>query len=358
MLSLLLLLTLTLSITTAYPHHHHRSNTNISNPNTNPTQNTVYWGQSGSREKDLSSYCAPSSGIDIIILSFLYQYGNGQRQPGGTIGEHCKITAGVAQNCESVIAGIESCKVNGVKVILSLGGAEGTYSLSSREEAEAIAQNLWDSYGNSNPNPVPNGSWNGDANGNWNGNWNANGNTILRPFGKSFVNGWDFDIESNRGNEFYPFLIAKLRANFAKDPSNTYIITGAPQCPIPEPNMQGMIAQAQFDYLFIQFYNNPECSMEKVNFDAWAGNISTGASANAKLFLGVPAAPLAANGQEDGARYFFQPGVLAALVKGFAARPQFGGVMMWAAGFSDSSASNGCTYAQHAKKILRTGGAC
>lgn len=31
-------------------------------------------------------------------------------------------------------------------------------------------------------------------------------------------------------------MISKLRELFTEDPENTYYITGAPQCPIPEPN--------------------------------------------------------------------------------------------------------------------------
>lgn len=87
-------------------------------------------------------------------------------------------------------------------MILSLGGAAGAYSLQSQDQAETIGQNLWDAYGKAGSGSVP------------------------RPFGNSFVNGWDFDIESNSGNEYYQYLISKLRSNFASDLSNTYYITG------------------------------------------------------------------------------------------------------------------------------------
>lgn len=36
----------------------------------------------------------------------------------------------------------------------------------------------------------------------------------------------------------------------------------------------------------------------------------------------------------------------------------FGGIMMWSAGFSDSNVNNGCNYAQEAKTILLTGSPC
>ncbi|KAM3447094.1 hypothetical protein MY3296_009040 [Beauveria thailandica] len=304
-------------------------------------QNVVFWGQNGGgvvENNDLATYCTKSTGIDIVVLSFLYQYGNGNKIAGGTIGQSCSIdTSGKGQNCDDLAKAIDTCKTNGVKVIMSLGGAAGAYSLSSKEEAEAIGQNLWEAYGN----------------------LHGKNGSVPRPFGKTFVNGWDFDIESNRGNNFYPDMIAKLRGNFGSDSSNQYFITGAPQCPIPEPNMNEMITTAQFDYLWVQFYNNPGCSVDgTINFDDWKKNIANTPSAKAKIFIGVPASPLGATGTQSGAKYYLEPTKLASLVGQHKSDSAFGGVMMWAAGFSDANVNNGCTYAQEAKRILETGSAC
>ncbi|KAJ5150870.1 Endochitinase 2 [Penicillium canariense] len=299
-------------------------------------QNVVYWGQDNNVQ-DLSKYCTSSSGIDIIVLSFLYEFGNGQTIASGTIGNQCYLsTAGVPQNCDGLAANIETCKSNGIKVILSLGGASGAYSLSSQTEAETIGQNLWEAYGNT-----------------------ASNSSVPRPFGKTFVNGWDLDIEAYSGNQYYQYLLAALRSNFASDPSNTYYITGAPQCPIPEPNMQIIVSNAKFDYLWVQFYNNPGCSVNgDINYDAWVSNVANTPSDGAKIFIGVPASPLAATGTSSGSQYYLQPSALATLVAKYASNSAFGGVMMWSAGYSDSNVNNGCTYAQEAKSILTTGSAC
>jgi chitinase len=304
-------------------------------------QNVVYWGQNGGgvvENNDLSTYCTQAAGIDIIVLAFLYQYGNGNKMPSGTIGQSCFIsTSGEGQNCDALAAAIDTCKSNGVKVVLSLGGASGSYSLSSQDEAEAIGQNLWDAYGKP----------------------SSGSNATARPLGSTFVNGWDFDIESNSGNKYYQYMIARLRSNFAADPGSQYFITGAPQCPIPEPNMNEIITAAQFDYLWVQFYNNPGCSVDgTINYDAWKQNVANTPSANAKIFIGVPASPLGATGTESGAKYYLEPDKLAALVGQHSGDAAFGGVMMWAAGFSDANVNNGCTYAQEAKHILTTGSAC
>lgn len=303
-------------------------------------KNVVYWGQNGGgtiENNDLSTYCTSASGIDVVVLAFLYQYGNGNEIASGIIGQSCFIsTTGEPQECDALASAIGTCQANGVEVILSLGGAVGAYSLTSQAEAETIGQNLWDAYGKTSSN-----------------------SSVPRPFGDNFVNGWDFDIEASSGNQYYQYLIAKLRSNFASDSSNTYYITGAPQCPIPEPNMQQIIVNSQFDYLWVQFYNNPGCSVNTaINYNDWVSNVANTPSANAKIFIGVPASELGATGTASGAQYYLEPSELATLVGNYSSNPAFGGVMMWSAGFSDANVNNGCTYAQEAKHILTNGTPC
>ncbi|OAR01566.1 hypothetical protein LLEC1_07121 [Akanthomyces lecanii] len=311
-------------------------------------QNVVYWGQNGGgtiENNDLGAYCQSNSGIDVLVLAFLYQFGRDTTIPSGTIGQSCFISnAGQGQNCDSVTAAIAKCQSAGVKIILSLGGATSSYSLQSQAQAEQIGQYLWDSYGRS-------------------GN-----TTVQRPFGKNAVDGFDFDIEVNGGSsQYYQYMIAKLRQNFAKDSSKKYYITGAPQCPIPEPNMGEIISNSQFDYLFVQFYNNNNytvpCALPingnaPFNYNNWTNFISTTPSKNAKIFIGVPASTLAANGSPGGATYYATPDQLATIVNDYKSDTHFGGIMMWSAGFSDSNVINGCTYAQEAKHILVNGGPC
>ena len=302
-------------------------------------QVAVYWGQNGGgtvENNDLSTYCTSSSGIDIIILAFLYEYGNGVNVPSGTIGQSCYIdTNGNPSNCDALASAISTCQANGVKVILSLGGASGAYSLQSQSQAQTIGQNLWEAYGN------------------------TAGGSVPRPFGTSFVNGFDFDIESNSGNEYYQYMISTLRSNFASDSSHTYYITGAPQCPIPEPNMGEIVTAAQFDYLWVQFYNNPYCSNPNtLNYNDWVTYLSGTPSQNAKIFLGVPASPEASTGTDSGSSYYFSPSALATTVSEFDSSSHWGGIMMWSAGFSDANVNSGCTYAQEAHSILASGSPC
>ncbi|KAI1438040.1 putative endochitinase CHI2 [Xylaria sp. CBS 124048] len=305
--------------------------------------NVVYWGQNGgsvTENNDLSSYCQGSSGIDILVLAFLNQYGQGKDSPSGTIGQSCSISNGAGSNCDELGSAITTCQSKGIKVMLSLGGAVGPYSLASSSEAQKIADSIWASYGG--------GSTSGS-----------------RPFGKAVVDGFDFDLESNDGhNAYYADLIKQLRSNFSKDSKRSYYITGAPQCPLPEPNMSVVIDASEFDYLWPQFYNNAcalpvnGASASAFNFQNWLDTTAKGPSAKAKIFVGVPASPLASNGEQTGAKYYATPDQLADIVSGIKGNDRFGGVMMWAAGFSDGNVIDGCTYAQQVRSILDTGKPC
>ncbi|KAI1825400.1 glycoside hydrolase family 18 protein [Xylaria intraflava] len=316
-------------------------------PRQSTGETVIYWGQNGGgtiENNDLSTYCTADSGIDIIVLAFLYSWGNGNDTPSGTIGQSCFISnTGEGQNCDALSSAITTCQSNGIKIILSLGGAAGSYSLASDDEATTIGNYLWNAYGNS-------------------------GSTdVQRPLGDAYVNGFDFDLESNNGNEYYPTMISALRSNFGSNSSETYYITGAPQCPIPEPNMGVIIDNAKFDYLWPQFYNNNNytvpCALPingnaPFNYDDWVTYTAGTPSADAKLFIGVPAAPLAANGGPAGETYYATPAQLADIVSEYKSHDRFSGIMMWAAGFSDSNVINDCTYAQQAKSILTTGSPC
>ncbi|KAI1453273.1 glycoside hydrolase family 18 protein [Annulohypoxylon moriforme] len=322
-------------LATALPHAHMARQSS-------GAQTVVYWGQNGGgtvENNDLSTYCASTSGIDIIVLAFLYQWGNGADIPSGTVGQSCFIsTSGEGQNCDALTSAIKTCQSAGIKVILSLGGATASYSLSSDSEAESIGNYLWQAYGNS-----------------------GNSSSVQRPFGDVVVDGFDFDIEVNRGSEYYPAMISALRNNFASDSSRSYYITGAPQY------MGVIIGNATFDYLWPQFYNNNNytypCALPingnaPFNYDGWVNFTASGPSKDAKIFIGVPASPLAANGSPTGETYYATPDQLLTIVNGVKSDSRFGGVMMWSAGFSDANVNNGCTFAQEVNSILTKGAVC
>lgn len=305
----------------------------------NKGQTVLYWGQNSpsvTENGDLSTYCNKDSGVDIVILSFLSKFGKGTVIPGGAFDRSCGVEAGTGnpKGCEYLAKQIKTCQSAGVKVLLSLGGGVNTYSLSSKDEAEKIAQNVWDAYG-------PPGS-----------------SKIPRPFGDVALDGYDLDVENSKGSNYYADFVAKLRSNFPK--GGKYVISAAPQCPIPEPNVQHAVTNSQFDYLFVQFYNNGGCAAtEKPNYDEWKKNIANTPSKDAKIFLGLPASANAANNNPTySASFYVKPDDLVKLVDKYKGDSAFGGIMAWSAGYSDKNVVNKCNYMQQAKSILTKGKTC
>lgn len=303
------------------------------NDQTSGAQNVVYWGAQGSSSSPLSDYCETNAGADILVMSFLNTYGD---TPYGALGG-CTINSDGSFDtsaCSTLASQIKTCQSAGKKVIVSLGGGLGAYSLASQSQAETIGQYLWDAYGKPG-NPA-----------------------VKRPFGDVVVDGWDFDLENPNGSQWYQNLISTLRSNFAKDPSNKYYITGAPQCPLPEANMGDAIQNSVFDYLFVQFYNNPlRCSLNvpgnaSINWNEWTKFLSSTKSSSAKIFVGAPAS------EEGAGSGYVEPSQLAPVVNSVKSDSLFGGVMLWDASWSDQNVIAGCTFAQQTKSILTTGAPC
>ncbi|KAK1254386.1 hypothetical protein MKX08_008381 [Trichoderma sp. CBMAI-0020] len=303
-------------------------------------QNVVYWGATGA-VKPLSEYCTPEAGIDILILSFLNNYGTSDTDIAAGLFGNCVINpdGSFTPECSDLASQIKTCQSAGKKIIVSLGGGVGDYTLASQSQAEKIGQYLWDAYGK------------------------PGNSAIKRPFGDVVIDGWDFDLEHSTdtdpaGNVFYQYLVSALRSNFAKDTGRKYLITGAPQCVYPDTSMDKAIQNSVFDYLFVQFYNNPlRCSLNvpgnaSINYDQWAQSIASGKSSSAKIFIGAPAAANASGSPYVG------PSHLATLLEGFKSEPRFGGVMLWDAHWSDLNVVAKCTYAQQVKSILTTGKTC
>ena len=218
---------------------------------------------------------------------------------------------------------IATCQAAGKVILLSLGGATGTYGFSSASEASTFATTLWDTFGG--------------------------GSSSSRPFGSSIVDGFDLDIENNEPM-YYDTLVTSLRTLYSQDASKSYYITGAPQCPYPDASLGTALSNAPFDMVFVQFYNNP-CGVStpsSFNFGTWDSWAKSSPNPNVKVFIGVPAAPSAAN-----AGFYITPDALDSIVASVKGTySSLGGIMMWDASQSSANIVNGNTYAQNAKAAL------
>ncbi|KAG1367720.1 acidic endochitinase [Cocos nucifera] len=251
----------------------------------------VYWGQNGN-EGTLADTC--STGLYAYVnLAFLTTFGNGQT-PVLNLAGHCDPSSGT---CTSLSSDIQSCQSQGVKVLLSLGGASGSYSLSSADDAQSVANYLWDNF--------------------------LGGSSTSRPLGDAVLDGIDFDIEATNGDFFDD--LAKDLAQFSSQGKKVYL-TAAPQCPYPDAHLNTALQTGIFDYVWIQFYNNPSCEYTSGSIDnltsAWRTWISSVTATS--FFLGLPASPDAA-----GSGYIPPDVLISQVLPAIKSIGKYGGIMLW-----------------------------
>ncbi|GAU32312.1 hypothetical protein TSUD_43540 [Trifolium subterraneum] len=263
----------------------------------------VYWGQNGD-EGSLADACNTNN-YQFVNIAFLSTFGNGQN-PQLNLAGHCNPA--IINSCTKFSSEIQTCQSKGIKVLLSLGGVAGTYSLSSTAEANDLANYLWNNF------------LGGTA-------------SSSRPLGDAVLDGIDFDIEA--GGEHYDEL-AKALKGFKSQ--KTVYLSAAPQCPYPDAHLDSAISTGLFDYVWVQFYNNPQCQYSSDNTANLVNAWNQWTSSQAKqVFLGVPANDAATSTPNRGFIPFdvLNSQVLPA-IKG---SDKYGGVMIWNR-FFDSDYSN------------------
>lgn len=249
----------------------------------------VYWGQNGG-EGTLTATCATRL-YQYVNIGFLTTFGNGQT-PVLNLAGHCDPPSGT---CTSLSNDIRACQGQGIKVLLSLGGATGSYSLSSAADAQQVADYLWNNY--------------------------LGGQSSSRPLGDAVLDGIDFDIESGTG-QFWDDLARALSGRSSSQ--RKVYLSAAPQCPIPDAHLDTAIQTGLFDYVWIQFYNNEQCdyrgSVDNVlaRWNQWTAVPSN------QIFMGLPAATAAAGGG------YMPPDVLInQVLPTIKNSPKYGGIMIW-----------------------------
>ncbi|KAF9289026.1 Chitinase 1 [Mortierella alpina] len=257
-----------------------------------------------SAEGDLAEYCQNDT-IDILVLAFLAQIQD--NLPGLDFASHCKETYPGTSilHCSKMAQDIKFCQSQGKTVILSIGGASGSYAISDNAAGQAFATTIWDMF--------------------------LGGSSDTRPFEDAILDGVDLDLEGGATQGYVGFL-QTLRENFAGS-SRPYYISGAPQCPIPDRWLEPMMDTSWFDMLFVQFYNN-NCGADtdSFNFAAWnEWATSTSINKNVKIYLGVPGGPGAAGSN------VLSKDQLIKVIRQVQSYSNFGGVMMWDAGFASVS---------------------
>ncbi|MQI71921.1 hypothetical protein EI017_24405, partial [Escherichia coli] len=222
----------------------------------------VYWGQN-TNEGSLADTCNTGK-YQFVNIAFLSTFGNGQNPQLNLAGRCDPSTNG----CTGLSSDIKTCQGSGIKVLLSLGGGAGSYSLSSPDEATQLANYLWNNF-----------LGGGDS-------------SSSRPLGDAVLDGIDFDIEAG-GDQHWDELVRAL--NGLSQQSKVYL-SAAPQCIIPDGHLDSAIKTGLFDYVWVQFYNNPSCQYSSGNtndlinsWNQWSSSVPA-----SQVFMGLPAAPAAA----------------------------------------------------------------
>ncbi|TKY66410.1 Acidic endochitinase [Spatholobus suberectus] len=249
----------------------------------------VYWGQNGN-EGSLADTCNTGN-YQYVIIAFLSTFGNGQT-PQLNLAGHCDPSS---NGCTKFSDEIKTCQSKGMKVLLSLGGASGSYSLSSADDATQVANYLWNNF--------------------------LGGQSSSRPLGDAVLDGIDFDIEAGAGEHWDE--LAKALNGFSSQ--KKVYLSAAPQCPIPDAHLDTAIKTGLFDYVWVQFYNNPPCQYSSGNTNNLINSWNQWTSSQAKqLFLGVPASTSAA-----GSGFIPTDVLISQVLPAIKGSSKYGGVMIW-----------------------------
>lgn len=251
----------------------------------------TYWGQN-TFEGSLNDAC--SSGLySYVNIAFLNTFGSAQ-VPQLNLGGHCDPRYG---QCVGLTTDILNCQKLGIKVMLSLGGPTGTYTLTSTEDAKNLAIYLWNNF--------------------------LGGQSATRPFGTAVLDGIDFDIDLG-SNQYYSDL-ARFLADYSKQGTKVYL-SATPRCTFPDSYMGTAISTGLFDFIWIKFYNNPACEYA-------VGNIQSLTSAWTKWTSSVPSSTmfLELPASADAATSGFIPTdvLINQIFPHVKTSPNYGGIMIW-----------------------------
>ncbi|XP_002511934.2 hevamine-A [Ricinus communis] len=259
----------------------------------------IYWGQNGN-EGTLAETCATGN-YKYVNLAFLSTFGGG-RTPMINLAGHCDP---YSNGCTNLSSEIISCQAKGVKVLLSIGGGVVSYSLSSSDDARQVATYLWNNF--------------------------LGGQSSSRPLGPAVLDGIDFDIEG--GTNLYWDDLARFLSAYNNKGKKVHL-TAAPQCPYPDAWVGNALKTGLFDYVWVQFYNNPPCQYTSGDINnledswkQWTSDIPA-----TKIFLGLPASPEAA-----GSGFIPVADLTSNVLPAIKGSEQYGGVMLWSKYFDDQS---------------------
>lgn len=247
--------------------------------NENRTKIVVYWGQDlisdekKNREEVTLLKLCQSEPVDIVVITFLNDFNQiTQVTTTSVLNNPFQIFdfQQLDNQKENIVESVKRCQKDyNVDVFVSLGGADGNYGFNSSDEAKIAASQFSKIFNNQ----------------------------------EIRIDGLDLDIEKmdKSGNLYFTDFVNNVRQFFDENKTNEnkLLVSGAPECVLPSEYMDKMLREIEFDYLFIQFYNN-ECNVnnkEQFNWNEWELALNGMYSINHEtlMFLGIPGSHSAAD---------------------------------------------------------------
>ncbi|KAJ1880549.1 Chitinase 1, partial [Kickxella alabastrina] len=110
------------------------------NPSCNSNYASYYGQNSAGNQQTLGNYCKDTT-EDIIILAFMHGFPNVMLN----FANACESTfpGSSLLHCPQIAEDIKYCQSKGKIVILSMGGASGSYGFSSDAQAKDFADTVW-----------------------------------------------------------------------------------------------------------------------------------------------------------------------------------------------------------------------
>lgn len=177
--------------------------------------------------------------------------------------------------------------------------------------------------------------------------WKAAGKP--RPFGDAYVDGFDLDLEAAEWDVPSKDMLYANYDVFGKyiKAHSSMLLSGAPQCVVPDARIFLALKEVPFDFLFTQFYNTWTCSAAKAvqdmknnaestfTFNTWISWLKANSkNPDIKLYLGLAAGEDGLPTHKD---HYLAPEDANMLVQSLQGDSMFGGVMLWEATVSKNN---------------------
>lgn len=173
------------------------------------------------------------------------------------------------------------------------------------------------------------------------------------------------DVDNESGTMLYmDTLMSTLRNLFATDQSHRYYLSAAPQCPRPDASIPLVSMQTQTDFVWVQFYNNPQCNLDSgasftSSLEAWSNDLQANITGFVNIGNGVTAPKLfvGALAFAGGSGFVDNGEELRSILEGVQALnlTNLGGVMWWDGSYELQTAlydANNETFAQIVEDVF------